>query len=79
MKSPSLSGVQRIVASAMGVTLINRGLTTGDQCEWPEARAFGSPGQVKFVIRATRLISEKLSALVIAELRSFLPGNQNPA
>jgi hypothetical protein len=34
---------------------------------------------VKFVIRATRLIPEKLSALVIAELRSFLPGNQNPA
>jgi len=79
MESPSLAGVRGIVSSGMGVTLINRGLMTGDQCEWPEARAFGSPGQVKFVIRATRLIPEKLSALVIAELRSFLPGKQNPA
>ena len=74
MESPSLAGVRGIVSSGMGVTLINRGLMTDDQCEWPEAKLFSQPQRVKFVIRATQLIPEKLSELVISELRSFLPG-----
>ena len=74
MESPSLAGVRGIVSSGMGVTLINRGLMTDDQCEWPEAKLFSQPQKVKFVIRATQLIPEKLSELVISELRSFLPG-----
>ena len=79
MESPSLAGVRGIVSSGMGVTLINRGLMTEDQCEWPEARNFGVPQQVVFVIRATQLIPEKLSKLVISELRSFLPGSRQVA
>jgi len=74
MESPSLSGVRGIVSSGMGVTLINRGLMTDDQCEWPEAKLFSQLQKVKFVIRASQLIPEKLSELVVSELRSFLPG-----
>ena len=74
MECPSLAGVRGIVSSGMGVTLINRGLMTDDQCEWPEAKLFSQPQKVKFVIRASQLIPEKLSELVISELRSFLPG-----
>lgn len=44
-----------------GVTLINRGLMTEDQSEWREARAFRLMPRVKFIIRAARLISERLS------------------
>ncbi len=51
MESPSLAGVRGIVSSGMGVTLINRGLMAPDQCEWPEARQFGSTRDVKFIIR----------------------------
>lgn len=74
MQSPSLAGVRGIVSSGMGVTLINRGLMTDDQCEWPQARAFGAPRRVKFVIRATEMIPQALRDLAIAELRRFLPG-----
>jgi len=73
MESPSLAGVRGIVSSGMGVTLINRGLMTPDQCEWPEASRFGQPRAVKFVIRATEMIPLQLRELVIGELKSFLP------
>ena len=76
MESPSLGGVHGIVSSGMGVTLINRGLMTTDQCEWPEARAFHTPQTVSFVIRATELLPPKLAGLAIAELKTFLPGNR---
>ena len=79
MESPSLAGVRGIVSSGMGVTLINRGLVTEDQCEWPEAKLFGPPRQVEFVIRATELIPRRLSDLVLAELKSFLPSAQTGA
>lgn len=79
MESPSLAGVRGIVSSGMGVTLINRGLMTADQCEWPEARKFDSPRQVTFVIRAAQSIPEQLSTLAISELQSFLPANRKPA
>jgi len=72
MESPSLAGVQGIVSSGMGVTLINRGLMTEDQCEWKEAEIFGKPPKVKFVIRSTQLIPQKLSGTLISELQSFL-------
>ena len=58
MQSPSLAGVRGIVSSGMGVTLINRGLMTDDQCEWPEARRFGEPPEVRFVVRATGMIPQ---------------------
>ena len=74
MQSPSLAGVRGIVSSGMGVTLINRGLMTDDQCEWPEARRFGPAREVRFVVRATRMIPRRLHDLVLAELRDFLPG-----
>ena len=74
MESPSLAGVQGIVSSGMGVTLINRGLVTDDQCEWPEAKALGDPGSVKFVIRASAMIPAALQDLAVTELRRFLPG-----
>lgn len=74
MESPSLAGVHGIVSSGMGVTLINRGLMTDDQCEWPEAKHFAHPESVTFLIRATQLIPENISGLVIGELKSFLPG-----
>ena len=74
MESPSLAGVRGIVSSGMGVTLINRGLMTDDQCEWPESRHIDQQRKVKFVIRATQLIPEKLAELVVSELKSFLPG-----
>ena len=74
MESPSLAGVRGIVSSGMGVTLINRGLMTSDQCEWPEATRFGPPGEVGFVVRATRMIPRRLHDLVVAELETFLPG-----
>ncbi|MFT5111128.1 MAG: hypothetical protein ACI8P9_000439 [Parasphingorhabdus sp.] len=77
MQSPSLAGVQGIVSSGIGVTLINRGLLTADQCKWPEARQFDEKPSVKFVIRATRLIPQKLLALVKTELEAFLPGLEN--
>jgi len=73
MESPSLAGVRGIVSSGMGVTLINRGLMTPDQCEWPEAKQFWKPREVKFVIRATGMIPQRLHDLVITELKSFLP------
>jgi len=73
MECPSLAGVRGIVSSGMGVTLINKGLMTDDQCEWPESRHFNQQRQVKFVIRATQLIPQKLSELVISELKSILP------
>jgi len=73
MESPSLAGVRGIVSSGMGVTLINRGLMTEDQCEWPEAAQFGPARRVKFVIRATSMIPQLLSELVVSELKSFLP------
>ncbi|MGB0845857.1 MAG: LysR family transcriptional regulator [Thiolinea sp.] len=72
MESPSLAGVQGIVSSGMGVTLINRGLMTEDQCEWKDARAFGVMPGVKFVIRATRLIPERLSGTLVEALQGFL-------
>ena len=74
MQSPSLAGVRGIVSSGMGVTLINRGLMTDDQCEWPEARRFGPAREVRFVVRATQMIPRRLHDLVLAELRDFLPG-----
>ncbi len=74
MESPSLAGVRGIVSSGMGVTLINRGLMTADQCEWTEAKKFGPPGQVRFVVRATDMIPRRLHDLVITELEDFLPG-----
>ncbi|MEM7563972.1 MAG: LysR family transcriptional regulator [Pseudomonadota bacterium] len=74
MESPSLAGVHGIVSSGMGVTLINRGLMTDDQCEWSEAKNFAQPETVTFLIRATQLIPENLSGLVIGELKSFLTG-----
>jgi DNA-binding transcriptional LysR family regulator len=74
MESPSLAGVRGIVSSGMGVTLINRGLMTSDQCEWPEAKKLGKSRDVKFVVRATSMIPQKLHDLVISELESFLPG-----
>ncbi len=74
MESPSLAGVRGIVSSGMGVTLINRGLMTSDQCEWPEATQFGPPGEVRFVVRATGMIPRRLHDLVVAELEAFLPG-----
>jgi len=74
MQSPSLAGVRGIVSSGMGVTLINRGLMTEDQCEWPEARRFGPLREVRFVVRATPMIPRRLHDLVMAELRDFLPG-----
>jgi len=58
MQSPSLAGVRGIVSSGMGVTLINRGLMTEDQCEWPEAKLFGSPREVRFVVRTTGRIPQ---------------------
>jgi DNA-binding transcriptional LysR family regulator len=75
MESPSLAGVRGIVSSGMGVTLINRGLMTPDQCEWPQASGFGLPRRVRFVVRAASVIPQNLHDLVISELRSFLPGN----
>ena len=72
MESPSLAGVRGIVSSGMGVTLINRGLMTEDQCEWKEARVFGDMPEVKFVIRATRLIPERLSGVLVGALQGFL-------
>ena len=72
MESPSLAGVQGIVSSGMGVTLINRGLMTEDQCEWKDARAFGVMPGVEFVIRATRLIPERLSGTLVGALQGFL-------
>ncbi len=72
MESPSLAGVQGIVSSGMGVTLINRGLMTDDQCEWKEAEIFGKPPKVKFIIRSTQLIPQKLSKTLISALKSFL-------
>jgi len=74
MESPSLAGVRGIVSSGMGVTLINRGLMTPDQCEWPQAKQFGPPRTVKFVIRATSMIPRQLQELVTGELKTFLPG-----
>lgn len=74
MQSPSLAGVRGIVSSGMGVTLINRGLMTSDQCEWPEAKLFGPSREVKFVVRATSMIPPGLYDLVVSELGSFLPG-----
>lgn len=74
MESPSLAGVRGIVSSGMGVTLINRGLMTADQCEWAEAKKFGPPGKVRFVVRATGMIPRRLHDLVITELENFLPG-----
>ena len=74
MESPSLAGVRGIVSSGMGVTLINRGLMTPDQCEWPEAKQFWQPRTVKFVIRATDMIPQNLHDVVISELGAFLPG-----
>ncbi|MFT5930633.1 MAG: DNA-binding transcriptional LysR family regulator [Oceanospirillaceae bacterium] len=73
MECPSLAGVRAIVSSGMGVTLINKGLMTDDQCEWPESKRFNQQRQVKFVIRATPLIPKKISELVITQLKSFLP------
>ena len=73
MQSPSLAGVRGIVSSGMGVTLINRGLMTEDQCEWPEAKLFGSPREVKFVVRTTGRIPQSLYNLVLTELESFFP------
>ena len=73
MQSPSLAGVRGIVSSGMGVTLINRALVTEDQDEWPEARAFGPPPEVSFVIRATEMIPRQLHDLVVDEIRAFLP------
>lgn len=75
MESPSLAGVQGIVSSGMGVTLINRGLMTDDQCEWKEAESFGKPPKVKFIIRSTQLIPQKLSETLISALKSFLLRN----
>ncbi len=75
MESPSLAGVQGIVSSGMGVTLINRGLMKEDQCEWKEAEAFGKPPKVKFVIRSTQLIPQKLSGTLISALKGFLVKN----
>jgi len=71
MQSPSLAGVRGIVSSGMGVTLINRGLMTKDQCEWPEAKVFGPPSEVKFVVRATDRVPQSLYGLVLDELKSF--------
>lgn len=79
MESPSLAGVRGIVSSGMGVTLINRGLMTDDQCEWPESREFGPARQVSFVIRATDMIPQPLHDLVVAELQKFLPGDSRCA
>ena len=45
---------------------------TNDQCEWPESEHLSQQRHVKFVIRATQLIPEKISKLVIAELKSIL-------
>ena len=73
MQSPSLSGVRDIVSSGMGVTLINRGLMTEDQCEWPEAKEFGVPIKVKFVVRTTGRIPQSLYSLVLEELKDFFP------
>jgi DNA-binding transcriptional LysR family regulator len=72
MESPSLAGVRGIVSSGMGVTLINRGLMTADQCEWPEAKNFGSPREVVFVIRAAKTIPKTIHDLVLSELKSIL-------
>lgn len=72
MESPSLAGVHGIVSSGMGVTLINRGLMTEDQCEWEEAKVFGQPPKVKFIIRAASLIPDKLSETVISALTAFM-------
>ncbi|MEM7209692.1 MAG: LysR family transcriptional regulator [Pseudomonadota bacterium] len=78
MESPSLAGVRGIVSSGMGVTLINRGLVTSDQCEWEEARAFGPPRVVKFAVRATPMIPSHLRELVIQEIESFYTSNGAP-
>ena len=75
MQSPSLAGVRGIVSSGMGVTLINRGLITDDQCLWPEAKAFGSPRIVKFVARSSNRIPRRLNQLVIDEFQKHLPGH----
>lgn len=72
MQSPSLAGVRGIVSSGMGVTLINQGLVTADQCEWPEAKMFGLPSEVKFVVRATEMIPQRLRDLMMAELKTLL-------
>ena len=73
MQSPSLAGVRGIVSSGMGVTLLNRGLVTEDQCPWPEAKMFGDPGTVKFVARSSDRIPRRLNQLVLEEFQRHLP------
>jgi len=74
MECPSVTGVSGIISAGMGVTLINKGLMTDEQCEWPEAKNFDYQRQLNFVIRATTLIPNRLAKLVIAELKTFFPG-----
>ncbi|MGD8348908.1 MAG: LysR family transcriptional regulator [Gammaproteobacteria bacterium] len=71
MESPSLAGVQGIVSAGMGVTLINRGLMTPDQCEWPESRSFHEPRRVSFVLRIHSSLPAPLRDLIEPEIRRF--------
>ncbi|MFT5502891.1 MAG: DNA-binding transcriptional LysR family regulator [Gammaproteobacteria bacterium] len=71
MESPSLAGVRGIVSSGMGVTLINRGLMTEDQCEWKESESFFEPRLVSFIIRRRPEMPPGLSDQILAEVTEF--------
>jgi DNA-binding transcriptional LysR family regulator len=71
MESPSLAGVRGIVSSGMGVTLINRGLMTEDQCEWKESESFYKRRKVSFIIRRRPEIPTGLSDQVLSEVIAF--------
>ena len=74
MESPSLAGVQGVVSSNMGVTLINRQLMADDQCEWPESRAFYQERSVSFVLRIQQSLPQTLRPIIEEEIsRYFLP------
>ena len=50
-----------------------RAFTAYMQGLWPEAKAFGSPGTVKFVARSSDRIPRRLNQLVIEEFQKHLP------
>ena len=71
MESPSLAGVQGVVSSNMGVTLINRQLMADDQCEWPESRAFYEARPVSFVLRMSQSLPQALCPIIKQEITRY--------
>ena len=73
LQSASTAGVRAAVSAGFGISLMNRGFMTPDQCLWSGSERVATPPAVHYVVRAARLPLTAAEQSLVAELRGSVP------